>query len=84
MRCCENISHLTTTFKPVGLDFPRRMSRDSMQPVAVIGPSCAGKTTFARTLAERTGCVHIELDAVHWGPGWTERPRGSYGRRSRS
>lgn len=46
-----------------------------MQRVAVIGSSCAGKTTFARALAARLHCPHIELDAIHWGPNWTEKPR---------
>lgn len=45
-----------------------------MQRVVVIGTSGSGKTTLARALAERLGCPHIELDALHWGPGWTETP----------
>ncbi len=52
----------------------QRMSRVDMNRIAVVGTSCSGKTTFARSLAERMGCLHIELDAVHWGPQWTERP----------
>lgn len=41
--------------------------------IVVIGTSCAGKTTFARALAERLGIPHVELDALHWGPNWTPR-----------
>jgi adenylate kinase family enzyme len=41
--------------------------------VAVIGPTCSGKTTLARRLAKHYGVPHIELDAFHWGPNWTER-----------
>jgi adenylate kinase family enzyme len=45
-----------------------------MRRVAVIGNSCSGKTTFARRLAERLGVPHVELDALNWGPDWTEAP----------
>lgn len=45
-----------------------------MQRIAVVGTSCAGKTTFARRLAEITSAPHIELDALHWGPNWTAKP----------
>jgi adenylate kinase family enzyme len=42
--------------------------------VVVIGSSGAGKTMFARRLAEILNCAHIELDALYWGPNWTPRP----------
>jgi adenylate kinase family enzyme len=41
--------------------------------VVVIGASGAGKTTFARELARRIAAPHVELDAIHWLPNWTER-----------
>lgn len=41
-----------------------------MQRISVVGTSGSGKTTLARALAERLGCYHIELDALHWGPNW--------------
>ena len=42
--------------------------------VNVVGTSASGKSTFARRLAERLGVPLIELDALHWGPNWTEVP----------
>jgi adenylate kinase family enzyme len=45
-----------------------------MNRIAVIGVTGSGKTTFARQLADRIGGAHIELDALHWGPNWTEPP----------
>ncbi|HEY2355672.1 MAG TPA: hypothetical protein VGH79_12320 [Gaiellaceae bacterium] len=43
-----------------------------MRRVAVMGGSCTGKTTTSRALAARLGVPHIELDALHHGPGWQE------------
>lgn len=40
----------------------------------VVGTSGAGKSTFARRLAAATRAAYVELDALHWGPHWTERP----------
>jgi adenylate kinase family enzyme len=40
--------------------------------IAVKGVSGAGKTTFAAELARRLGVPHIELDALHHGPNWSE------------
>ena len=39
--------------------------------VVVIGSTGAGKSTFGRDLARRTGADFIELDALHWMPDWT-------------
>jgi hypothetical protein len=45
-----------------------------LRRIAVVGPSASGKTTVARDLAARLGLPHVELDALHWLPGWRERP----------
>jgi adenylate kinase family enzyme len=45
-----------------------------MERVVVIGTSCCGKTTLARRVADVTGSPHVELDALHWRPGWSEAP----------
>jgi adenylate kinase family enzyme len=42
--------------------------------VAIIGASGSGKTTLADAMAARLGVPHIEVDAIHHGPGWTEMP----------
>ena len=40
--------------------------------IAVKGASGAGKTTFAAAVARRWGVPHVELDALHHGPAWSE------------
>lgn len=48
--------------------------RKGRQRLAVIGSSCAGKSTFARNLSELWDIPHVQLDALHWGPNWTPVP----------
>lgn len=45
-----------------------------MPRIVIIGASGSGKTTLARTLSQRLGIAHAELDELHWGPNWTPRP----------
>ena len=45
-----------------------------MQRVVVVGTSCSGKTTLARQLSRVLGAPHVELDGIHWMPGWQLRP----------
>jgi adenylate kinase family enzyme len=45
-----------------------------MPRIVVVGTSCSGKTTLARKLATVLAVPHIELDVIHWGPGWTPAP----------
>ena len=40
--------------------------------IAVKGTSAAGKSTFAAELARGLTLPHIELDALHHGPNWSE------------
>lgn len=45
-----------------------------MQRIQIIGPSCAGKTTLGRALAQRLGLRFVDLDDLYWEPGWREAP----------
>lgn len=49
-------------------------SRRPLRRVSVVGTTGSGKTFFARSLANVLGCPHIELDGLHWEPGWIEIP----------
>jgi adenylate kinase family enzyme len=40
--------------------------------INVIGTSGSGKTTFGRELASALQIPFIELDAIFWGPDWSE------------
>src|SRR6476659_9383882 len=46
----------------------------ALQRIAVVGTSGSGKTTLARQLSGRLGLAHVELDALHWDPGWAPTP----------
>lgn len=43
-----------------------------MRRVSVIGNTGSGKSTVARALAAALSAPYVELDALHWGPGWSE------------
>lgn len=45
-----------------------------MQRISVVGTSGSGKSTLARELARALDAPVVELDALHWLPGWAERP----------
>jgi adenylate kinase family enzyme len=38
--------------------------------IAIVGTPGAGKTTLAKVLAAELALPHIELDVLHWEPGW--------------
>lgn len=40
--------------------------------INIIGTSGSGKTTFGRELAKVLQIAFIELDAIYWGPDWSE------------
>lgn len=44
------------------------------QRIVVIGTTGSGKSTLAERLAELLDLNFIELDALHWEPGWQEVP----------
>ncbi|MCB1691172.1 MAG: hypothetical protein KDI19_00325 [Pseudomonadales bacterium] len=44
-----------------------------MKRIAILGSSCAGKTTLSKRLEEKLGYKRLELDAINWLAGWQER-----------
>ncbi|MCK5133485.1 MAG: hypothetical protein KAR40_15200 [Candidatus Sabulitectum sp.] len=49
-----------------------------MRRILVLGSGGAGKTTFAKQLAEKTGLPVIHLDSHFWNSGWVETPRDQW------
>ena len=43
---------------------------DLLKRINVVGTSSAGKSTFARRLADLLAAPHVELDRLFWQPGW--------------
>jgi adenylate kinase family enzyme len=44
--------------------------------IAISGPAGSGKTTLAAELAASLNIRHVEIDALHHGPNWSEAPAG--------
>ncbi|MCD4706275.1 MAG: hypothetical protein K8S62_00880 [Candidatus Sabulitectum sp.] len=49
-----------------------------MRRVLVLGSGGAGKTTFAKQLAEKTGLPLVHLDSYYWKPEWMETPQDEW------
>lgn len=44
------------------------------QRILIVGPSGSGKTTLARQLGQLCTLPSVDLDELHWLPGWQSRP----------
>ena len=51
-----------------------RSHQFSYRRISVVGTIGSGKTTFAHKTSKLLQVPHIELDALHWEPNWTEAP----------
>jgi adenylate kinase family enzyme len=51
-----------------------RSEASSLTRITVVGVSGSGKTSYASKLARGLGIPHIELDSLHWEPGWRPAP----------
>ncbi|GFZ97927.1 AAA family ATPase [Nesterenkonia alkaliphila] len=45
------------------------------QRVLIAGVTGVGKSTLGKHLSELWEIPYTNLDVLHWGPGWTERPQ---------
>ncbi|EDY82894.1 hypothetical protein VDG1235_2517 [Verrucomicrobiia bacterium DG1235] len=54
------------------------MPEESHTRFNVIGSSGSGKSTFSRRLARQLDIPYVELDAIYWGPDWTEPDDQTY------
>ncbi len=52
-----------------------------MDKILIIGCAGAGKSTFAKQLAEISGLPLIHLDQHFWGPRWTETNKESWAKK---
>jgi adenylate kinase family enzyme len=49
-----------------------------MKRIAIIGSTGSGKSTLAKRLGLALDLPVVELDALHWLPGWVEREREEF------
>ncbi len=57
------------------------MNADQMKRICVIGCGGAGKSTFSKKLALKTGLPLIHLDTLYWLPNWTEPDKDHFDRK---
>jgi adenylate kinase family enzyme len=55
---------------------------DCGQRISVVGTSGSGKTTLASQISQCLAIPHVELDALHWEPNWTEAPTDVFRKRT--
>lgn len=48
--------------------------KDAPKRIAVVGPTAAGKTTFARKLAEQVNLPVYHMDSILWQANWVKTP----------
>jgi adenylate kinase family enzyme len=58
----------------VSPDSPNLSLQSIPERISIVGNTGSGKTTLAGQLADGLGYPHIELDALHWEPGWQPAP----------
>ncbi len=56
----------------------KQFKPESLKRVSVVGTSCSGKTTFAKSLAQILKIKHVQLDAINFLPNWIERPKEEF------
>ncbi len=49
-----------------------------MKRIAIIGSTGSGKSTLAKRLGAALDLPVVELDSLHWLPGWVEREREEF------
>ncbi len=49
-----------------------------MRRVVIVGTSGSGKSTLGAQLAERLNTEFVEVDALHWQPGWQAAPTPAF------
>lgn len=60
------------------VSYPSTIPLVNMTRVAVVGTSCAGKSTLAKAISQTLNVPHVELDALYFGPNWKERARDEF------
>lgn len=76
LACCCACGDALGEAPPPAPGASARVDRPLPDPtrVWVVGHSGTGKTTTARNMAAKLGALHVDLDELHWLPGWQERP----------